>query len=263
MADNAVANGPYTDTVTTLTQMGGVGIGGGCASTEGSAPLGVALVVLAAFGLAVMLRKRGARAAAGVLAVCLAMTLGCAGAPLTYEASPEGTLSAPSVASLSLYDYGSYEGEYAGPSGKKEGGIEAKWAARAGMVLYLGTEVDVPPRLTMGAFARMLETDSTRVEVGIDLTPELGGDSRTNVYGTLSGDFVGFIDDTFYWKAGGGVILEQQDSTNYFLGILEGGAGMWFGVGEENAAVVNVIFQIPLGDANPAMMLAITGAYEF
>jgi hypothetical protein len=86
----------------------------------------------------------------------------------------------------------------------------------------------------------------------------------------LAADYVGFISDLLYWKAGGGGIIETQGSKNFFILTIEGGMGMWFPVGEEDtgtAAVANIMLQLPIavqgGDANAKAALAITGGYEF
>ena len=144
------------------------------------------------------------------------------------------------------------------------------FGARGGVVMYLAADEAVTPRLTVGAYGRMLEDETKRVEAAIELTPDLENMDRTNLYLMFAADYVGFISDLLYWKAGGSGIIETQGTKNFFILVIEGGMGMWFPVGEEDAgtaAVVNLMLQLPIsvtgGTANAKAALAITGGYEF
>ena len=145
------------------------------------------------------------------------------------------------------------------------------FGARGGVVMYLAADEAVTPRLTVGAYGRMLESDTGRLEAAIELTPDLQNMDRQNLYLMLAADYVGFVSDMLYWKAGGGGIIETQGSKNFFILTIEGGMGMWFPVGEDEdagtAAVANLMLQLPIsvtgGTANAKMALAITGGYEF
>jgi hypothetical protein len=155
-------------------------------------------------------------------------------------------------------------------SGRDEDEPFISFGARGGVVMYLGAKKAVTPRLTFGGYGRMLESETGRLEAAIELTPDLQNMDRQNLYLMLAADYVGFISDLLYWKAGGGGIIETQGSKNFFILTIEGGMGMWFPVGEEDsgaAAVANVMLQLPIavqgGEENAKAALAITGGYEF
>ena len=253
----------YTHTFSTWAELTGVGTGDGCTPSSRGAPAGAVLLSIAI--VLVLTRRRAvtcARISSG-LAAALALSLcviGCGAGETRFAPAGRTHLAPRSFASLSLYDYGTY----GTPSKKNSGDSQLKLAPRGGLVMFLGAEDDVDPRITLGAFARAMEDDSKRVELAFDITPSFAEADRVNLYGTITGDYVGFIGDgLLYWKAGGGVVLEKRGEANYFLGVLEGGIGLWLAVGEESAAVLNALVQIPLGDANPAAMFALTGGYEF
>ena len=146
------------------------------------------------------------------------------------------------------------------------------FGARGGVVLYAGGD-EVAPRLTVGAYGRMLETEEGRLEVAIEITPDVENIERQNLYVPFSADYVGFISDLLYWKAGGYYVLEMQGEKTFGVIGLEGGMGLWFPVGGEEAeevgtaAVVNFMLHLNVaamgGDVNAPMMLSITGGYEF
>ena len=143
------------------------------------------------------------------------------------------------------------------------------WGARGGVVLY--SAGDVKPRVTVGGYGRLLEDEAKRVEVAIEFTPDIEHIDRNNLYVLFAADYVGFVGEGgFYWKAGGNGIYEMQDEKQFFVIGLEGGAGFWFPVGEEEAGTalaVSVVLQIPLavvgGEVNSGALIAITCGYEF
>lgn len=146
------------------------------------------------------------------------------------------------------------------------------FGARGGVVLYMGGD-EVAPRLTVGAYGRMLETEEGRLEVAIEITPDVENIDRQNLYIPFSADYVGFISDLLYWKAGGYYVFEMQGDKMFGVIGLEGGVGLWFSVGGEEAeelgtaAVVNFMLHLNVaamgGDVNAPMMFSITGGYEF
>ncbi|GAH69197.1 unnamed protein product, partial [marine sediment metagenome] len=109
-----------------------------------------------------------------------------------------------------------------------------KFGARGGVVLYAGGD-EVKPRPTFGAYGRMFETEEGRLEVAIDfaldLSPETAG--RINICVPFSADYVGFLSDLLYWKAGGYYVFEMQDDKTFGVIGLEGGMGLWIPVGGE------------------------------
>jgi len=70
-----------------------------------------------------------------------------------------------SVASLSLYDYGSSYGTTKGTKG--EAGTELKWAPRGGLVMFLGTQEDVPGWLIPSVYFDYLRSGDARPLKGI------------------------------------------------------------------------------------------------
>ena len=197
-----------------------------------------------------------------MLLAAVATFAGCVGVGTGGFAHKGGaTLDAEPRPMLSGEDYG-YDDE--------EGEAFIKFGARGGLVLLGG---GLKPRITVGGYGRMFEGEAGRVEVSVEITPDIENLDRNNMYVGFGGDYVGFISDLLYWKAGAVGILEMQGEKNFFIFAIEGGVGLWFPVGGEDeeesstAAVVNFMLQIPVsvvgGDINSAAMFAITGGYEF
>ena len=147
-----------------------------------------------------------------------------------------------------------------------------KWAGRLGVVMSSTSADDMDPRVTLGAYARFLESDTGRLEAGVDVVPDFGTAPRMNLYVSFAADYVGFIGEGgLYWKAGGGGILEIQDEKMFFLMLMEGGVGFWIPFQREDvtqAFVVNVMLQRPMiatadSENNAELLLAITAGYEF
>ncbi len=210
------------------------------------------------------MRKLMALAAVAALA-------GCAGVGTGGFAHKGGAiLDAEPIPVLSGYeDYGDY-GDY----GDEEGEPFIKFGARGGLMLYGGG--GPKPRLTVGGYGRMLESEAGRVEVSVDIIPDIANLDRNNLSIAFGADYVGFISDLIYWKAGGLGIWDMKGDRNYFITAIEGGVGLWFpvGGGEEEyeeeattAVVVNFMLQLPVGVAGgvktAGAYFAITGGYEF
>lgn len=197
-----------------------------------------------------------------IVLAAVAALAGCAGVGSGgFAHKGRVVLDAQPVPALSGEEYG-YDDE--------EGEPFMKFGARGGLVLLGG---GVSPRITVGGYGRMFESEAGRVEVSIELTPDLANIDRNNMYFGFGADYVGFISDLLYWKAGGVGILEMQGDKNFFIMAIEGGVGLWFPIGGEDeeesttAAVVNFMLQIPVsvagGTINSPVMFAITGGYEF
>ncbi len=212
-----------------------------------------------------------------VMALAAVVALGgCAGVGAGGFAHKGGAIldaePLPMLSGFEDYDYD--DGE--------EGEPFMKFGARGGLVLYggasgvdaTGAEKKNPkPRLTVGGYGRMLESEAGRVEVSVDIIPDIANLDRSNLDFAFGADYVGFINDLLYWKAGGLGILEMQGTKVFFIMAIEGGVGMWFPVGGEEeeesstAVVVNFMLQLPVGVAGGVSTskayFAITGGYEF
>jgi hypothetical protein len=195
-----------------------------------------------------MMRKLTVLAAGAVVAGCVGVGPG----DFAYDAEAPFTIEPRPTVSGQPYD--DYDEESA-----------VAWGARGGVILFVGAQTAIDPRVTVGGYARLLEDEAKRIEIGAEFTPDIANISRGNLYVSFSGDYVGFLSDLLFWKVGGGGIFEMRGDVNQFFGLFEGGAGLWIEVGEEGAAaVVNLLLQVPLGsDLNVNAMMAITGGYEF
>jgi len=244
VAGNTMA-AAYESSFTTGAPLAGLAFGGGCIPpAERSASPWSAGALLAAFAVLASVRTRRAALAATAVLVCV-ISSGCGGSP--YRAAV--SLAPPA------------------PSADLSSGLEQdtpRWSPRGGVVVFNDTTIDVAPRVTVGAYTRFFETDTRRVEIAADLAPALDGGSETNMYLALTGDLVAFLGDgTFCLKAGAGLAVERRGDTTYALGVAEAGVGLWVPVGRENAFVAGAAWQFPLGEANPASMIALTAGYEF
>ncbi len=187
---------------------------------------------------------------------------GCAGVGTDgFAYKGNAILDAQPLPVLSGYeDYDDYGDE-------EEGEPFIKFGARGGVVIFGSA---VPARLAIGAYGRMFETDAGRVEVSIEMWPDIPNLARSNLSLAFAADYVGFISDMLYWKAGINPILDLQGDKKYFIFGIEGGVGLWIPVGEEEATTavtVNMMLQLPLsvvgGTKTSGAYFSITGGYEF
>ena len=232
----------FSFTVDTTAVLPGLGNSIACAAGNGAAaPWGLLLALLVVGASSAGRRRRGALVGCAALMVLTVTGCGTTGAALDLGGRPVGDFSTATW--------------------KKKSDISL--APRVGYVSFQGGDVDVPARVAIGAFGRLLETDSRRVEVGIDLVPSFE-DERTNLYTSLTADYVGFLGDgTLFWKAGGGMALERRDDAGFVVGLLEAGVGVWLPMGRKQALVLSGTFQVPVGDVNPSSMLVVAAGYEF